>query len=129
MVERRYARLPAVICNVNELNQVWTNLIHNAIQAMKGMGRITIETYQRGRLRRGPDHRHRARASPRRSGAASSTRSSRPRTRARAPAWASASRSRSSSATEGGIEVESEPGRTSFEVLLPLLPQAVEAEA
>ena len=45
VVERRYQRLPSVVCNTNELNQVWTNLIHNAIQAMKGMGKITIETY------------------------------------------------------------------------------------
>jgi signal transduction histidine kinase len=44
VVERRYARLPPVLCNTNELNQVWTNIIHNAIQAMKGMGKITIET-------------------------------------------------------------------------------------
>jgi signal transduction histidine kinase len=45
VVERKYARLPPVTCNVSELNQVWTNIIHNALQAMKGMGRITIETY------------------------------------------------------------------------------------
>ena len=44
VVERRYGRLPPVVCNTNELNQVWTNVIHNAIQAMKGMGRLTIET-------------------------------------------------------------------------------------
>jgi two-component system, NtrC family, sensor kinase len=44
VVERRYGRLPPVVCNINELNQVWTNVIHNAIQAMKGVGRLTIET-------------------------------------------------------------------------------------
>jgi signal transduction histidine kinase len=44
VVERRYARLPPIVCNINELNQVWTNVIHNAIQAMKGVGRLTIET-------------------------------------------------------------------------------------
>ncbi len=47
-VERRYSRLPPVLCNVNELNQVWTNLIHNAIQAMDGMGRIVLETRRQG---------------------------------------------------------------------------------
>ncbi len=47
VVERRYSRLPLVVCNTNELNQVWTNLIHNAIQAMEGMGKITIETCQK----------------------------------------------------------------------------------
>jgi signal transduction histidine kinase len=44
VVERRYSRLPPIVCNINELNQVWTNVIHNSIQAMKGVGRLTIET-------------------------------------------------------------------------------------
>jgi signal transduction histidine kinase len=33
---------------VGELNQVWTNLIHNAIQAMDGQGEILIETRAQG---------------------------------------------------------------------------------
>jgi signal transduction histidine kinase len=45
-VERRYATVPPVTANVHELNQVWTNLIHNALQAMGGSGRLTIETWQ-----------------------------------------------------------------------------------
>ena len=28
----------------DELTQVWTNLIHNAIQAMNGKGKLTIST-------------------------------------------------------------------------------------
>jgi signal transduction histidine kinase len=48
VVERHYARLPPIVCNINELNQVWTNVIHNAIQAMKGVGRLTIETAATG---------------------------------------------------------------------------------
>jgi signal transduction histidine kinase len=44
IVERRYGRLPPVTGNTSELNQVWTNLIHNAVQAMKGVGTLTIET-------------------------------------------------------------------------------------
>ncbi|MGE0453515.1 MAG: sensor histidine kinase [Vicinamibacteria bacterium] len=44
VVERRFRRVPPVRCNAGELNQVWTNIIHNAIQAMRGMGRIVIET-------------------------------------------------------------------------------------
>jgi len=44
VVERRFRRVPAVRCNAGELNQVWTNIIHNAIQAMRGMGRLVIET-------------------------------------------------------------------------------------
>ncbi len=43
-VERRYAALPAVPIFVDELNQVWTNLIHNAAQALEGNGKIVIET-------------------------------------------------------------------------------------
>src|SRR5207248_3187036 len=29
---------------VDELNQVWTNLIHNAVQALGGKGEVVIET-------------------------------------------------------------------------------------
>jgi signal transduction histidine kinase len=50
IVERRYGRLPMVVANTSELNQVWTNLIHNAVQAMKGVGTLTIETGLRGDL-------------------------------------------------------------------------------
>jgi signal transduction histidine kinase len=43
-VERSFGLLPAITAYVGELNQVWTNLIHNAIQAMDGRGEILIET-------------------------------------------------------------------------------------
>lgn len=43
-VERRYGQLPKMPCYANELNQLWTNIIHNALQAMHGSGRLTIET-------------------------------------------------------------------------------------
>ena len=43
-VIRNYAPdLPAIPCYPDELNQVWTNLIHNAIQAMAEKGTLTIE--------------------------------------------------------------------------------------
>ena len=45
-VERRFGDIPKIPCYPNELNQVWTNIIHNAIQAMKGTGILTIETYR-----------------------------------------------------------------------------------
>ncbi|HEY9808419.1 MAG TPA: CBS domain-containing protein [Halomicronema sp.] len=35
--------LPSLWCYPDELNQVWTNLIHNAIQAMENTGTITID--------------------------------------------------------------------------------------
>ncbi|MCA9664722.1 MAG: HAMP domain-containing protein [Myxococcales bacterium] len=47
-VERKYADLPFVAVYVDELNQVWTNLIHNAAQAMQGQGVIEIETFRDG---------------------------------------------------------------------------------
>jgi len=44
VVERRYGILPRVPIFVDELNQVWTNLISNAQQALAGKGTIAIET-------------------------------------------------------------------------------------
>jgi len=44
VVERHYGDLPSVPVYVDELNQVWTNLIQNAQQALAGKGTITIET-------------------------------------------------------------------------------------
>lgn len=44
-VERRYdADLPHIEALGSELNQVWTNLIDNAVDAMGGTGRLTIRT-------------------------------------------------------------------------------------
>ncbi|MCB1323540.1 MAG: HAMP domain-containing histidine kinase, partial [Leptospiraceae bacterium] len=34
-VERDYGEIPRVVCNPDELNQVWTNIITNAYQALK----------------------------------------------------------------------------------------------
>lgn len=44
-VVREYAPgLPKVMANGSELNQVWTNLIDNAADAMKGSGKLTVRT-------------------------------------------------------------------------------------
>jgi PAS domain S-box-containing protein len=40
--------LPAISCYPDELNQVWTNLIHNAIQAMNNKGQLTIDVGREG---------------------------------------------------------------------------------
>lgn len=40
---KHYAPLPPILGYPNELNQVWTNLIHNALQAMDYNGTLTIE--------------------------------------------------------------------------------------
>jgi signal transduction histidine kinase len=48
-VKREYAPdLPRVEAYASELNQVWTNLIDNAIDAMEGKGVLTIRTYRDG---------------------------------------------------------------------------------
>ena len=39
---RAYGDVPAVRCLPDELNQVWTNLVHNALQAMDHRGTLTI---------------------------------------------------------------------------------------
>ncbi|MGB3265360.1 MAG: response regulator [Microcoleus sp.] len=46
-IVRNYeAELPAALCYPDELNQVWTNLIHNALQAMENQGTLTIDAIQ-----------------------------------------------------------------------------------
>jgi len=48
-VERDYAAdLPRVSVHGSDLNQVWTNLLDNAIDAMGGAGRIRIRTFRLG---------------------------------------------------------------------------------
>jgi len=47
MVRREYsADLPRIEAYASELNQVWTNIIDNAIDAMNGKGEIRIKTYK-----------------------------------------------------------------------------------
>lgn len=41
-VERDYGKIPEILCYPDELNQVWTNIIHNALQAMNYEGKLTI---------------------------------------------------------------------------------------
>src|ERR687885_2740019 len=43
-VIRNYSELlPSILCYPDELNQVWTNIIHNALQAMDYQGALTID--------------------------------------------------------------------------------------
>jgi signal transduction histidine kinase len=42
-VIKNYTELPLVLCYPDELNQVWTNLIHNALQAMENKGTLKID--------------------------------------------------------------------------------------
>lgn len=45
-VQKHYACRPVIACYPEELTQVWTNLIHNALQAMDYQGRLTIAVDQ-----------------------------------------------------------------------------------
>jgi len=42
-VTKHYDDIPQIYCQPDELNQVWTNLIHNALQAMDYRGNLGIE--------------------------------------------------------------------------------------
>jgi len=47
VVERNYPRVPLLVNSFgSELNQVWTNLIDNAIDAMGGKGELRVRTYR-----------------------------------------------------------------------------------
>ena len=45
-VVKNYGNLPKILCYPDDLNQVWTNLIYNSLQAMDYKGVLTIETHQ-----------------------------------------------------------------------------------
>jgi len=47
-VFKSYEDLPPITGQPAELNQVWTNLIVNAVEAMKGAGKLWIKTQRRG---------------------------------------------------------------------------------
>lgn len=47
---RDYQPLPLVLCNPDELNQVWTNILSNAFQAIAYQGRVVIRTRVEGEL-------------------------------------------------------------------------------
>ncbi|MDM8529139.1 ATP-binding protein [Anaerolineales bacterium HSG24] len=44
-VIKNYNPVPDIFCYPDELNQVWTNLIHNAIQAMENKGEIKLDVF------------------------------------------------------------------------------------
>ena len=127
-VIRDYADVPAVRCYPDELNQVWTNLIYNAIQAMGGSGELRISIFEKNRhivvqvTDSGcgiPDNiRHRIFEpffTTKPSGEGSGLGLDIVR--------------KIIDRHQGRIEVESEPGRTMFSVFLPLAETTVGEEA
>ncbi|MEZ2236798.1 ATP-binding protein [Microcoleus sp.] len=47
-VLRNFQKIEPILCYADQLNQVWTNLIHNALQAMNNKGTLTIDILQDG---------------------------------------------------------------------------------
>ena len=47
-VVREYAEAPEIDAYAGELNQVWTNLVDNAVDAMDGQGTLTLRTRTEG---------------------------------------------------------------------------------
>lgn len=47
-VHRNFSEIPPIMCYVDQLNQVWTNLIHNALQAMDNQGTLTLDIVLEG---------------------------------------------------------------------------------
>ena len=47
-VLKAYDEIPEIHCYFDELNQVWTNILHNAIYAMDLKGKLEIKTYTEG---------------------------------------------------------------------------------
>ncbi len=43
VVTKKYSEIPEIMCFPDDLGQVWTNIIHNAIHAMSGKGELGIE--------------------------------------------------------------------------------------
>jgi signal transduction histidine kinase len=48
MVKELDKSIPELLCYPGDLNQVWTNIIDNAIQAMNGSGTLTLRTMREG---------------------------------------------------------------------------------
>ena len=48
-ITKNLTPVPKITAYINELNQVWTNLIYNSVQAMGDAGEMTIETGVQGR--------------------------------------------------------------------------------
>ena len=44
-ITRNYEAIPQILCYPDELNQVWTNLIHNSLQAMQYRGNLEVAAF------------------------------------------------------------------------------------
>ena len=112
--------LPRVRGFVGELNQIWANLIDNALDAVPDSGRVDVTRDARAAARRGARRSTTGPAFRPRSASACSSRSSRPSPSAKAPAWASTSSGAWSATTTPRSRSRRRPGEPSFESRLPL---------
>jgi signal transduction histidine kinase len=44
-VSKNFERIPEILCYPDELNQIWTNILHNAIYAMDLKGKLDVRAY------------------------------------------------------------------------------------
>jgi signal transduction histidine kinase len=118
-VVKHYESLPNIPCYPDELNQVWTNLIQNAIQAMDGQGTLEIGVAQK-------DHHVVVRVTDSGSGISEEIRE-----RIFEPFFTTKPAGEGSGLGldivqkiidkhHGKIEIESQPGKTTFCVILPM---------
>jgi signal transduction histidine kinase len=54
-VSKEYSITKEIYCFPDELSQIWTNLIHNSIQAMEGVGKLNIEIFPDAKVSDTPD--------------------------------------------------------------------------
>jgi signal transduction histidine kinase len=54
-VSKEYSTTKEIYCFPDELSQIWTNLIHNSIQAMEGVGKLNIEIFPDAKVSDTPD--------------------------------------------------------------------------
>ena len=111
--------LPRVRGFVGELNQIWANLIDNALDAIPDVGPRRRAGEPRGSARRRARRRQRRWHPAGRSASASSTRSSPPSRSGQGTGLGLDIVRRLVRHNDGEIAVESQPGRTEFRVVLP----------
>jgi signal transduction histidine kinase len=126
-VTKNYQTVPTILCLPDELNQVWTNLIHNAIQAMNNQGELEIAVF------------------PQSDYVVTQITDSGPgipdpiKARIFEPFFTTKPAGEGSGLGldivrkivekhQGRIEVESQPGRTTFSVILPIKPEQKRGE-
>jgi two-component system, NtrC family, sensor kinase len=124
-VTKTYADVPLVFCYPDELAQVWSNLISNAIQAMQYKGSLAIAVFEQGQIDQ-EDHRVVVRIADSGSGIEAEIRD-----KIFEPFFTTKSMGEGSglglnivrkiiNKHQGTIQIDSKPGRTVFQVNLPI---------